>query len=131
MVKIHKSIIEMFIQLKNSSKSYKKYSVITKTKQNIKLLKCLYVEGYILGYFFSKTNSTKINVILKYQNNEPLIKTIRFISKPNNIKYCSIKLLVQQKNKNSLIILNTSKGYMSSSEAKLNHVGGMIICQIY
>jgi len=121
----------MFIQLKNSSKSYKKYSVITKTKQNIKLLKCLYREGYILGYFFDQKNSNKLNVILKYQNNEPLIKKICFISKPNNIKYCSLKLLLQHKNMNSLIILNTVKGYMSLSEAKLNNLGGMMICQIY
>ena len=129
-MKIHKSIIDMFIRLKNSSKSYKKYALVTKTKQNIKLLNLLYKEGYILGYSFFNNDKNIIIVFLKYKKNEPLIKNINFISKLNKKNTYTVKLLLQQKNNTSLYILLTNKGYISSTLSKLNNIGGQLICQI-
>lgn len=121
----------MFIRLKNSSKSYKKHVIIIRTKQNIKLLEFLYKEGYILGYFNSENNLNEIIVNLKYQNYEPLIKNVNFISKPKNEVNCSVKLLAQQKDNNSLYIILTQNGYMSLVDAKFNNLGGQLICQLY
>ena len=130
-MKIQKSLIDMFIRLKNSSKSYKKSVIITNTKQNIKLLDVLYKEGYILGYSFSKYCKNEITVNLKYSNYEPLINNIDFISKPNKEIYCSVKLLSKQKYNNNLYICSTQKGYMSILDAINNNLGGQLICKIY
>lgn len=130
-MKIQKSMIDMFIRLKNSSKSYKKHVIIIRTKQNIKLLEFLYKEGYILGYFNSENNLNEIIVNLKYQNYEPLIKNVNFISKSKNEVNCSVKLLAQQKDNNSLYIILTQNGYMSLVDAKFNNLGGQLICQLY
>lgn len=119
----------MFIRIKNNSQNYKKSVEIIKTKPNIKLLKFLYDEGYISGYSFS-TNKSKMFVYLKYQNSEPLIKNLNFISKPNKEIYCSVKTLSQHKNNNSFYVLYTQKGYKSIMDAKLQNLGGLLICRI-
>jgi len=119
----------MFIRIKNNSQNYKKSVEIIKTKPNIKLLKFLYDEGYISGYSFSN-NKSKMFVYLKYQNSEPLIKNLNFISKPNKEIYCSVKTLSQHKNNNSFYVLYTQKGYKSIMDAKLQNLGGLLICRI-
>lgn len=130
-MKVNKSIIDMFIRLKNGSQSYNKEVIVTKTKQNIKLLNCLYKEGYIIGYKFSKQNMEDIVVFLKYIDYKPLIKNISFISKPNKEVFCSLKELSKQNDNNILYILLTTKGYMSISEAKLNNMGGQLILKLF
>ena len=128
-MKIKKTLVDMFIRIKNNSQNYKKSVEIIKTKPNIKLLKFLYDEGYISGYSFSN-NKSKMFVYLKYQNSEPLIKNLNFILKPNKEIYCSVKTLSQHKNNNSFYVLYTQKGYKSIMDAKLQNLGGLLICRI-
>ena len=130
-MKVNKSVIDMFIRLKNSSQSYNKEVIVTKTKQNIKLLNCLYKEGYIIGYTFSIKNNNRISVTLKYKNYKPVIKNINFISKTSKEVFCSLKQLSKQNDNNILYIIFTTKGYMSISEAKLNNLGGQLILKIF
>ena len=130
-MKIKNSLIDMMIRLKNSSQSYKKEVIITKTKQNIKLLNFLYQEGYIGGYSYSKKDITHVIVILKYQNYKPLIKNISFISKINKEVFCSVKMLSKQNDNNILYILLTTQGYMSISQAILKNLGGQLILKMF
>jgi len=128
-MKISKNIIDMFIRLKNSSKNYKKYSLVLKTKENIKLLNFLYKERFIGSYIFNP-NSNYIKVGLRYKNNTPLIQNIKFISKTKKEFYCSIKILSKHKLNNELIIILTPKGYMNINDALNFNLGGQIICTI-
>ena len=130
-MKVNKSIIDMFIRLKNGSQSYNKEVIVIKTKQNIKLLNCLYKEGYIIGYKFSKHDITNIIVFLKYMDYKPLITNINFISKSNKEVFCSLKELSKQNDNNVLYIVLTIKGYMSISEAKSNNMGGQLILKLF
>lgn len=120
----------MLIRLKNSSQSYKKYSIVNKTKNNIKLLKFLYDENIINGYSFSKTDNNSLIVYLKYKNNTPLIRKINFISKIKQDVFCTAKVLSKQNLNEGLTIIATSKGYIQLTKALSSKIGGKLICQI-
>lgn len=95
-----------------------------KTKLNFNILKLLFKAGYIRGY---KIVENQILILLKYNNNESVIKEIRQISTYGNKVYLDKKEIVNKK-LNKLFIISTPEGLVLSN--KLRH-GGEILVSIY
>merc|ERR1712151_1226109 len=73
-------------------------------------LKVLWTEGFILGYKISSEKPNWIKIFLKYVNGQPVINTIKVISKPGRRMYYSIKQIWKLDSKTTFIIFSTSKG---------------------
>lgn len=102
---------------------------------NIKkeITKILFEKGYILNYKFEDdTNPGIIKIALKYHpgNKQSAIKTLERISKPGLRRYVSADNLPRVLNGLGIAIISTSKGLLSDKEARLNNVGGEVICFI-
>ena len=97
--------------------------------QNLKkncepFLKILWDEGFILGYTICNTTN-KVTIGLKYRSDgQPVINSIKLISKPGHRVYYSTKQLWKIDSNNSFIILSTSKGLKSITECKKLKIGG-------
>jgi small subunit ribosomal protein S8 len=95
------------------------------------VLKVLYILSH-LGYI--RSYNIKNGVIclnLKYFNDEPVIKLIKSISTPGRRVYWSCSKLKYMVNKtNSLFILSTNKGLLTSDKAIFYGIGGEVLLLI-
>ena len=112
-----------------TSLSYKTSVHIPNTIMNLKLIYLLYQEGYILGFFYNKK---RITVFLKYTESfKPVIKNIKKISSSGKRIFISYKTLLKLQINSGLLLLNTTKGLITSKKAKdAFQIGGEVVCKI-
>ena len=94
----------------------------------------LFDQGYILSYKFEKgAAQSTIKIALKYnpETNESVIKKIERISTPGLRKYVGVEDLPRVLNGLGVAIVSTSKGVMTSKQAKSENIGGEVICHVY
>jgi small subunit ribosomal protein S8 len=99
-----------------------------------RITEILYAQGYILKYKFEDDNKQGvIKIALKYDGitKEPAIKTLDRVSRPGLRQYASPDEFKRVKNGLGIAIISTSKGVMTDKEAKLQNVGGEVLCNIY
>ena len=96
----------------------------------------LYDQGYILKYKFDGEPGQKgevIKIALKYDpaTKLPVIRNLQRISRPGLRKYSGATDLPRIINGLGIAIVSTSKGLMTSKQAKALNVGGELICYVY
>lgn len=98
------------------------------------MTKILFDQGYILSYQFND-NSVQgtIKIALKYdrETKESVIRKIQRISTPGLRKYVSSKEMPRVLNGLGIAIVSTSKGVMTNKKARLENVGGEVLCYVY
>lgn len=105
--------------------SLKKHLFIKKKKKTCeKFLKILWDEGFIIGYVTNKQNSNQLKVFLKYKNEEPVISSIKLITKPSKRIYYSIKQIWKLDSSKTFIIFSTNKGLKTIQDCKKLKIGG-------
>lgn len=107
---------------------------ITAPSSRIKLTvaKILEREGFVGAISEDKDGVKKnVTVILKYQNHEPVIRSIKRVSKPGHRVYRGADALPRVLSDIGLAIISTSMGVMTNKEARKRKLGGEILCEIY
>jgi small subunit ribosomal protein S8 len=97
-----------------------------KKKKNVceKFLKILWDEGFILGYKIDNIDSNKIKVFLKYNNENPVINSIKLITKPSRRIYYSANQIWKLDSTKNFIIFSTNKGLKTIIDCKKLKIGG-------
>lgn len=72
-----------------------------------------------------------LRAALLYTDHTPHLREIRFRSKPGARIYSTQKKLRGVRQGYGEVLVSTSKGVMTSAEAKKNHVGGEVICEVF
>jgi small subunit ribosomal protein S8 len=127
-------IADYLTRVRNAIKA--NHRVVELPASNIKkeLTKVLFDKGYIANYKFEDTGvQGTIKIALKYH---PITKTSAIrkldrISKPGLRKYAHMSNMPRVLNGLGIAILSTSKGVMTDKEARVQNVGGEILCYIY
>ena len=104
------------------------------SKLRVGVLEVLKREGYIENYkeeLEESSSHKKLSIELKYVDGQSVIREIKKISKPGRRVYSSIEDLKKYYNGLGIAILSTSKGIMSDYEARLQNVGGEILCSVF
>jgi small subunit ribosomal protein S8 len=98
-----------------------------------RVLDVLAEEGYIRGYTRVEQKGTlpTFEIELKYYNGEPAIREIKRVSTPGRRVYSPVRDLPTVANGLGVAILSTPKGVMSDSKARVENVGGEILCSIF
>ncbi len=124
---------DMLTRIRNAQ-SRKLDSVVTPASNlRANVLEVLVKEGYIRGYERRETapGISEIKIELKYHEGQPVIRTIRRISKPGRRVYSKIKDLQRPFNGLGIAVLSTPRGVMSDIDAREANVGGEILCQVF
>jgi small subunit ribosomal protein S8 len=98
------------------------------------MTKILFDQGYVLSYQFNDSSvQGTIKIALKYDKDtkESVIRKIQRISTPGLRKYVSAKEMPRVLNGLGIAIISTSKGVMTNKKARLENVGGEVICYVY
>ena len=119
-----KQVCNMFSNIKNGQLAHKKFVMQLRKKKCEQILNILWDEGFVSGYKESKKNPEKIKIFLKYHNGNPVINSIKIISKPGLKVYYSLKKLWKLNSSQGIIIISTNQGIMSDTKCREKRLGG-------
>ena len=124
---------DMLARIKNAHKANKSFTSCFSSKLNSNVLSVLKEEGYIRDFqnVNVREGINNIKIDLKYYNGTPVIKKIKRISKPGIRVYSKITKLNKPYGGLGISIISTSKGVMSDRQAKVNNIGGEILCEVF
>jgi small subunit ribosomal protein S8 len=127
-------IADFLTRIRNAQMATHRIVEIPASKLKKRITEILYDKGYILKYKFEEdTKQGVIKIALKYDpiSKEPAIKEIQRISRPGLRQYAKPEEFKRVKNGLGVAIISTSKGVMTDKEAKVQNVGGEVVCYVY
>lgn len=122
-------IADMLTQIRNAQLAGAREVVLPYAKLKYALAQVLEREGWITGLAALEQN-TKLKILLKYDQNEPVIGSIKRISKPGRRVYVNRHQLPNVMNNLGTAVISTPQGLMTSREARKAKLGGEVICEI-
>lgn len=126
------TIADFLTRIRNAVMARHRIVEVPTNKVKKEITKILFEKGYILSYKFDDENRV-IKIALKYnpQTKASAIQSITRVSTPGLRKYEGCKELPRVLNGLGIAIVSTSKGIMTDKEARLQNVGGEVICYVY
>jgi len=98
------------------------------------ITKILFDQGYILSYKFEDESAQgTIKIALKYDKatKASVIKKLQRVSTPGVRRYVGADEMPRVLNGLGIAIVSTSHGVMTGKKAKIEHVGGEVLCYVY
>ena len=126
-------IADYLTRIRNGLMAKKPWTDIPSSSMKIRMSYVLKEEKFIKDYIIIEDNKQKmLRIYLKYDyNDNPVIHGLKRISKPGCRNYISSNERVNVLNGMGIAIMTTSKGIMSNKKAKINNVGGEVLCHIW
>ncbi|MEK7825414.1 MAG: 30S ribosomal protein S8, partial [Nitrospirota bacterium] len=99
----------------------------------VEIARILREEGFLRG--FKATNEEGLDVLrlfLKYTEGErPVISGLTRVSKPGRRVYAGTKEIPPVKRGLGIAIVSTSSGIMTDKAARMNNIGGEVLCYVW
>jgi small subunit ribosomal protein S8 len=127
-------IADFLTRIRNAQMARHRIVEIPASNLKKRMTEILYEKGYILKYKFEDDSKQGlIKIALKYDamTKEPAIRSLERISRPGLRSYAKPTEIRRVQNGLGIAIISTSKGVMTDKEAKVNNVGGEVLCAIY
>jgi small subunit ribosomal protein S8 len=127
-------IADYLTRVRNAIKANHRVVEIPASNLKKEITKVLFDKGYIANYKFDENGvQGTIKIALKYNpiSKIPAIRTLTRVRKPGLRKYASVDTMPRVLNGLGIAILSTSKGVMTDKEARLQNVGGEVLCYVY
>ena len=127
-------VADYLTRIRNANQAGLKTVEIPSSNLKVEMTKILLDQGFILNYKLIEDNlQGKVKIALKYDKitNEPVIKKLQRVSKPGLRKYTGNTEMPRVLNGLGIAIVSTSKGIMTDKEARVQNVGGEVLCYVY
>ena len=127
-------IADFLTRIRNAQLAGHRIVEIPSSNLKKRMTEILYDQGYILKYKFEEDNKQGlIKIALKYdlQTKQPAIRSLERISRPGLRQYAKPAEFKRVINGLGIAIVSTSKGVMTDKQAKVQNVGGEVLCHIY
>ena len=128
-------IADFLTRLRNAIKARHRVVVVPSSNIKKEITKVLFEQGYIQNFKFEDTSNVQgqIKIALKYnpETKSSAITKLQRISTPGLRKYTDAEKMPRVLNGLGIAILSTSKGVMTSKQAKQEHIGGEVLCYVY
>ena len=126
-------IADMLTRLRNGNTARHSTVEIPASRMKIEIARLLTDQGYVTGYDTKEGEHGKVIVVeLKYgKNRERVISGIKRVSKPGRRVYAKKETLPKVLGGLGTAIISTSRGLVTSAEARKLGLGGEVICFIW
>jgi small subunit ribosomal protein S8 len=127
-------IADYLTRVRNAIMAGHRVVEIPASKIKKEITKILFDQGYILSYKFEDNIvQGTIKIALKYDKatKASVIKKLQRVSTPGVRKYVGADEMPRVLNGLGIAIISTSKGVMTGKNARLEHVGGEVLCFVY
>lgn len=127
----------MLIRIKNAQLAHAENVSIPFSKPKFAIANILKNTGFVSEVerkkksIKEKAEHDYIEITLKYIDNESRLSDIKIISKPSRRMYMKALEIRPVRSDHGIAIISTSKGIMTSKEAKKQKLGGEILCEVY
>lgn len=121
-------IADMLTRIRNGQRANKKEVSFSSSKKKTAILNVLMEEGYIAAFSTNEEVKPITSVTLKYFQGEPVIKTLKRISRPGLRIFRGKSELPTVMLGLGVAIVSTSKGVMSDRSARAAGQGGEVLC---
>ncbi len=121
-------IADMLTRIRNGQRASKKEVSFSASKKKTAILNVLKDEGYISAFETNDDAKPVTSVTLKYFQGEPVIKTLKRISRPGLRIFRAKNELPTVMLGLGVAIVSTSKGVMSDRAARAAGQGGEVLC---
>ena len=104
------------------------------SKVKLEICRILKEQGYVESFELLDSDSVKrqVRIYLRYTpNGEPLIRSIKRISKPGRRVYKGAEEIRPVLNGLGVGIISTSQGLLTDSQARQRRVGGEVLCEVW
>lgn len=128
------TISDMLTRIRNACLVRHPTTRVPTTKMTLSIARVLKEEGFIEDFEQTGEGIDKYLVIaLKYKgkNRQPIINTLKRISKPGLRVYSNKKELPRVLGGIGIAIVSTSKGIMTDREARRQGIGGEVLCYVW
>ncbi len=126
-------IADLLTRIRNAASAGHGHFVAPSSKAKEAVLNVLKSEGYIRGFKTEPTSTGQndVRVEIKFGDGKSAFSEIKRISTPGRRVYSSCGDMPQVHGGLGIYIVSTSKGVMADYEARLQNVGGEIICRVF
>jgi small subunit ribosomal protein S8 len=126
-------IADMLTRVRNASTQRHSRVEMPSSRMKLEIARILTEQGYVAGYEITQGEHGEVlRIELKYgRNRERVISGIKRVSKPGRRIYARKESLPKVLGGLGTAIISTSRGLVTSAEAKKLGVGGEVICFIW
>lgn len=126
------SVSDMLIRIKNAALAGHKEVKIPYSKMNYSLSEILVKRGFIERIGVDKKKDKKeILIKFKFMKRKPVLGDLKIVSRPGLRAYVSKKKIPRVLGGLGMAIISTSKGLMTAEEARIQGLGGELICEVW
>ena len=125
-------ISDMLTRIRNAQAVKHQTVIVPFSKLKFSLAKILEKQG-VIGKVTSQGRKIRkaIEIELKYNQDGPIAKTLKRISKPGRRIYIKRNELHPIRQGYGLIVISTPQGLMTNEQAKKKGLGGEVICEVW
>ena len=125
-------IADLLTRIRNAIAVGKNEVRLPSSKLKVTVAKELVRTGYLADVKIEKQSPRDELVVTIYHDGEnPTITEIARVSKPGRRVYASANDIPRVKSGRGVMLVSTSKGVMTGSEAFKQRLGGELICKVY
>ncbi len=122
-------ISDMLTSIRNAYMVNKGHLFISASTLKADIISILKKEGFIQDYKVVANNNHKIiEIDLRYDKKEPMVRGLKRISKPSLRVYVPVSKIPRVKRGAGIAILSTSEGIMTDKECREKKIGGEVLC---
>jgi small subunit ribosomal protein S8 len=125
-------IADMLTRIRNAQRVEKPEVIMPSSKLKVSIANVLKDEGYIDGFRVDAGTGgpAQLHIGLKYYAGRPVIERLERVSRPGLRIYRGRDALPEVMNGLGVAIVSTSKGVMTDRKARVQGVGGEVICYV-
>lgn len=126
-------IADMLVRIRNAQAVKKDTVQVPFSQMKYQIAKVLEQRNFIKSIELKGRKTRKVfELTLKYDKEQgPAIVGLKRVSKPGLRTYAPSKGIRRVRNGQGVVILSTSAGIMSDSDARRKNVGGEVLCEVW
>jgi small subunit ribosomal protein S8 len=125
-------IADMLTRMRNAIMARHDSVLVPASRMKLYIAKILKQEGFITDYeVLGNRPLRQIKLVLRYDQNQPVISGLKRVSKPGVRVYVRHKEIPRVYGGLGIAILSTSKGVMPSYKAWRQGLGGELLCYVW
>ncbi|MBL8850621.1 MAG: 30S ribosomal protein S8 [Planctomycetaceae bacterium] len=126
-------VADMLTRIRNALLIERPYVDIPMSNLKRGIAEALQREGYVWDFeVVEQAPQNVLRINLKYgPNGERVIQSIKRVSSPGRRVFTSIRDTKDVRQGLGVTILSTSRGIISNREARTQHIGGEVLCEVW